>query len=109
MPWKAEVLNDMVAAEIQDFSIDLRAKLDRIVHMLEVLGPFMVREPYIKHLTGKLWEMRVKGVDGIARAVYIAATGRRLEILHAFVKKSQKTPKGALETALKRAKEANLL
>lgn len=69
----------------------------------------LVREPYVKHLQGKLWEMRVKGKDGIARAIYMAAVDQRLVILHAFIKKTQKTPKNALETATKRAKEAGLL
>jgi phage-related protein len=69
----------------------------------------MVREPYVKHLQGKLWEMRLKGRDGIARAIYIATHGQRLLVLHAFVKKTQKTPRSALEMAMKRAREGGLL
>jgi phage-related protein len=48
---------------------------------------------------GKLWEMRLKGRDGIARAVYVARAGQRLNVLHIFIKKTQKTPRKALETA----------
>ena len=55
--------------------------------------------PHIRHLEGKLWEMRMKGRDGIARAVYVARTGQRLTVLHIFIKKTQKTPRSALETA----------
>lgn len=33
-----------------------------------------LREPYVKHLAGKLWEMRLKGRDGIARSIYVAAS-----------------------------------
>ena len=54
---------------------------------------------------GSLWEIRMSGKDGIARAIYVKASGQRLVVVHAFQKKTQKTPKTALETARKRAKE----
>jgi phage-related protein len=41
----------------------------------------------------------------IARAFYVTMTGRRVVILHAFIKKSDKTPRGALEIARSRMKE----
>ena len=50
--------------------------------------------------------MRVHGRDGIARAVYVAQHGRRLLVLHIFVKKTQTTPRKAIETALQRLKES---
>jgi phage-related protein len=53
--------------------------------------------------------MRAKGRDGIARAMYITATGRRVVILHAFVKKTQQTPTEAINLTLRRAKEHGLL
>jgi hypothetical protein len=55
------------------------------VHGLE-----RVREPYVKHLEGPLWEMRLKGKDGIARAAYVTRTGQRVVVVHMLVKKSQK-------------------
>lgn len=69
------------------------------------IGPQRMREPHVKPLGNKLWEMRMSGRDGIARAIYILATGRRIVILHAFIKKTQKTPAGAIRLALTRAKE----
>jgi phage-related protein len=60
-------------------------------------------------LQGKLWEIRARGKDGIARAVYIAVFGKRVVILHVFVKKTQKTPPEAIELSLKRAKELGYL
>lgn len=51
----------------------------------------------------------MSGRAGIARSVYVTATERRVVVLHSFVKKSQKTPRAALETALRRAKEAKLI
>ncbi len=47
----------------------------------------------------------MKGRDGIARAIYITAVGERVVVLHAFDKKTQKTPARALEIARERAKE----
>ena len=64
-----------------------------------------LRAPHVKHLEGKLWELRVKAQGGIARGIYITATGRRVVVLHVFAKKSHKTPGRALDTARKRTKE----
>jgi phage-related protein len=67
---------------------------------LESLG-----EPHVEHLEGKLWELRLTGRDGIARALYITAIGRRVVVVRAFVKKTQKTPPAEIKLALRRAKE----
>jgi len=50
----------------------------------------------------------MKAQPGIARAIYITAKGQRIIVLHAFVKKTQKTPRAALEVARQRQKEAGL-
>ena len=49
--------------------------------------------------------MRLKGRDGIARALYITWIGRRVVVLRVFVKKTEKTPRREIELALARAKE----
>ncbi|MBK8085786.1 MAG: type II toxin-antitoxin system RelE/ParE family toxin [Devosia sp.] len=72
---------------------------------IESNGLEQVHEPYIKHLEGPLWEMRMKGRDGIARAAYVSAVGRRVVVVRVFAKKTQKTPRREIELALKRAKE----
>jgi phage-related protein len=98
-----------IDAELDALPVDLRDRFIRIARLLEEFGRQHVREPYVKPLIGKLWEMRMKGKDGIARAIYLAASGRRLVVVHAFVKKTQKTPQSALDTATRRAKGAGLL
>ena len=45
------------------------------------------------------------GRDGVARAIYVLAHERRIVILHAFVKKTQRTPPGAIRLAAERARE----
>lgn len=77
----------------------------RIFELIEAKGPQDVREPYAKHLEGPLWEMRLKGKDGIARAAYVTAHERRVVVVRVFVKKTQKTPRQEIILALKRAKE----
>jgi phage-related protein len=64
-----------------------------------------MREPHVKHLEGKLWEMRLTGRDGIARALYVTWLGRRVVVLRVFVKKTQKTPNSEIEITKRRAKE----
>ncbi|MHB8248000.1 MAG: type II toxin-antitoxin system RelE/ParE family toxin [Acidithiobacillus sp.] len=105
MKWTTETLDQRVDDELNALPSTLRARLSRILEMIEQVGLEQVHEPHIKHLEDKLWEIRAKAPDGIARAVYVTVTGKRLVILHAFVKKAQKTPKQAIDTARQRAKE----
>ena len=107
MRWAVEILNETVAGELDALPADMRARLARIIDLIEEIGLERLREPYVKHLEGKLWEMRVKGRDGIARAVYVTAHERRVVIVHVFRKKSRKTPRSALKLALSRARELN--
>jgi phage-related protein len=105
MKWTVIFLNAEVRAELDELPRDIRASFERIVRLIELAGLERVHEPYIKHLEGPLWEMRMKGKDGIARAAYVTAIGRRVVIVSVFRKKTQKTPRREIELALKRAKE----
>ena len=64
-----------------------------------------MREPHVKHLEGPLWEMRIKGRDGVSRAIYVTAKGRRVVVVRVFVKKTRNTPRREIDLALGRAKE----
>jgi phage-related protein len=81
------------------------ARFLRIGDKLASQGLLALREPDVKHLHGKLWEMRLKGRDGIARSIYVAASGRRVVVLRTFVKKTQNTPPREIQIALMRMKE----
>ena len=106
MCWRVEVLNDTVRAELDALPEDIRARLVRLSAQINLLGLESLREPHVKHLKNKLWEMRLTGRDGIARALYVTALGRRVIIVRAFIKKTQKTPASEIDLALRRAKEA---
>ena len=91
--------------ELDELAPDIRQRFLRVAELIQQHGLAAMREPHVKHLEGKLWEMRMKGKDGIARAIYVTVTGERAVVVHAFVKKTQKTPIRALEIARERAKE----
>jgi phage-related protein len=105
MNWSVEALNEIVRDEIIALPRDMRSKLEHISLMIASFGLEKMREPYVKHLQGALWEMRLIGRDGIARAVYVTASGKRVIIVRVFRKKTQKTPRSEIELALKRAEE----
>ena len=83
----------------------MRAKFVRISKMICEFGLHEVGMPHVRSLQGKLWEMRMKGKDGISRALYVVATGKKVVVVRAFVKKTQKTPFQEIRLALERAKE----
>ncbi len=105
MGWTVEFLDREVQAALNAMAADIIASFIRIMDMIESHGIERMREPYVKHLEGPLWEMRLKGKDGIARAAYVTATGRRVVVVHVFAKKTRKTPRREIETALRRARE----
>lgn len=105
MQWQVEILDDKVALEIAGLPPDMQARCLRLAERISEIGLESLGEPHVKHLEGKLWEMRLTGRDGIARALYVTAIGRRVIVVRAFVKKTQRTPRAEIELALRRAKE----
>jgi hypothetical protein len=105
MAWTVETLNATVDAEVNALPADMRAKLARISFMIQEFGLERMHEPHVKHLQGPIWEMRMRGRDGISRALYLAARGQRVVIVRAFVKKTDKTPRHEIELAMSRARE----
>ena len=83
----------------------MRASFERIVELVRAFGLERVHEPYIKHIEGRIWEMRLRGRDGIARALYVTASERRVVILRVFTKKTRRTPRREIELARRRAEE----
>ena len=90
--WSVETLNDTVDRELGALPAAMRA-LER------------VREPYVKHLQGPLWEMRMTGRDGTSRALYVTIRNRRAIVVRVFIKKTRKTPRSEVRLALQRARE----
>ncbi|MEX2261540.1 MAG: type II toxin-antitoxin system RelE/ParE family toxin [Bryobacteraceae bacterium] len=105
MAWIVELLDARVRDELEALPADMKARFRRIVELIQGHGLEQMRERHVKHLEGTLWEMRMKGKDGISRAIYVTARGRRMVVVRVFVKKTQKMPRREIELALERAKE----
>lgn len=103
--WTVETLNKSVDEEIEALPADMRARLVRLSAIIAAVGFQGLPADTVKHLEDKLWELRIRGRDGIARTIYVTASGQRVVIVRAFVKKTQKTPKHDLELARQRAKD----
>ena len=105
MTWTVFALNRAVEDEIAGLPADTRARLSRLVALVEQHGFEVLPRETVKHLEDKLWELRIQVKDGISRAIYVTASGKRVIVVRVFVKKTQKTPKTELEIARQRAKE----
>ena len=88
-----------VRAFIAGLDDKTRVRIGSSIERLRTLNT-QAREPLVKHLEGKLYELRIESSTNIYRVLYFFFTGRRIVLLHAFQKKSQKTPAKEIETAL---------
>ena len=104
MNWTVETVS-AVDAEIEALPVALRARMLRLLEVVENVGLEALRTPHVRHLDGKLWELRVRAEGGIARGIYVTAAGRRVVMLHVFAKKSRRTPRRALATARERMRQ----
>jgi phage-related protein len=105
MTWIVQTLNPTVDAELATLPDDMVARFRRISDLIRDMGLERVRHPHVDHLQGPLWEMRLRGKAGIARALYVTASGQRVVIVRVFVKKTQKTPPSEIRIALQRARD----
>jgi phage-related protein len=104
--WTVRFLDGRVEAEMEELPIDIRARFGRMVELIVQHGPALLPRKYTDHIKDRVWELRLKGKDGIARAFYVTASGQRVVIVRVFIKKTQKTPPREIKLALKRAEEA---
>ncbi len=91
-------------AEIAALPKGLIARYIGLSKRMEVFGPDLGM-PHTRAMGGGLLEMRLKGQDGIARIFYCTLVGRRIVMLHGFIKKTNKTPAKDLAIAQKRMQE----
>ena len=88
----------------KDFLISLdnkmRAKTASMISLLQENG-YNLREPYSKHLSEGIFELRAKVGSDITRVMYFFYIDRRVILTNGFVKKTKKTPLKELEKAKK--------
>ena len=104
MPFSVEYFHSRVQAEIESWPVDVLADYAQIVALLIAHGPNL-KLPYSRAFGDGLFELRPRGRSGIGRAFYCFLAGRRVIVLHAFIKKSQRTPDREIKLARKRLKE----
>jgi phage-related protein len=104
MPWEIEYYSEKVRTTIDAWPVGIRAFYARTVDRIKIYGPDLPF-PFTRSIGNKLFEIRAIGKEGIGRAFYCTVKGRRIIILHAFIKKTDKTPLRELETARKRLQE----
>ncbi|MFP2514965.1 type II toxin-antitoxin system RelE/ParE family toxin [Buttiauxella agrestis] len=95
--------HEAAAEELVALPSQLRGRMFRLIERLESEGN-QLRMPHSRVLGNGLFELRVGDKD-IARAVYAFSYGQTIYILHAFTKKTLKTPVNAIEIARIRLKE----
>ena len=61
--------------------------------------------PHTDAFGGGLFELRLKGAEGIARVFFCLIVKQQIVMLHSFIKKTQKTPDKELKLAKQRMKE----
>ncbi|HBA7544019.1 TPA: type II toxin-antitoxin system RelE/ParE family toxin [Escherichia coli] len=97
------IIHPAALDELLELPDNLRGRMVRLIERLEQEGNKM-KMPHSRVIGGGLFELRV-GDKNIARTLYAYATGNEICLLHAFVKKTQKTPAKAIEIARMRLKE----
>ncbi|MCX8027681.1 MAG: type II toxin-antitoxin system RelE/ParE family toxin [Thermodesulfovibrionales bacterium] len=106
MDWIIDFYKDDKGKEpVKDFldtlQISSRVRVTRVIERLANCG-VLLKEPYSRLVRGKIRELRVKDLQGNIRVLYFTFTEKRFILLHAFIKKTNKTPKREIVIAEKR-------
>ena len=104
MSFEIKYYSEHVQTQILVLPDTLAARYIVLTRRMLAIGPNL-GEPHTKAMGGGLFELRLKGGEGIARVFYCTLIGKRIVMLHSFVKKSQRTPRQELTVALSRLKE----
>lgn len=104
MRYSIHYYSEAVQAVILGLPATLQARYIGLTDRMRVVGANL-GEPHTKAMGDGLFELRLIGAEGIARVMYCTLPGRRIVMLHGFVKKTQKTPRVELETAMRRMQE----
>ena len=104
MAYQIGYFHPRVLTAIETWPVDVLADYARLVELLMDHGPSL-RLPHSRALGGGLFELRPRGRSGIRRAFYCFLMGKRVVIVHAFMKKTEQTPDKDMALARRRAKE----
>lgn len=106
MMWAIEYYSEKVRFAVDGWPVGIRAFYARITERMKALGPNLGM-PFTRSLGDGLLEIRAIGKEGIGRAFFCTIKEQKIVILHAFIKKTDKTPLYELKTARKRLLEVH--
>lgn len=104
MAYQIEYFNPSAQASLDAWPMGLRARYLALLARMAEYGPDLGM-PHTRAMGDGLFEVRAKGAEGIGRAFYCTMVGRRIVVLHGFIKKTDKTPAKELKIARDRLKE----
>src|SRR5438552_19155165 len=104
MAWEIVYYGDEVQDAILAFPARLQARYIHLTERMLTFGPDLGM-PHTRAMAKGLFELRLKSNEGIGRVLFCNRPERRIMMLHAFVKKSAKTPGRELKVARKRMRE----
>lgn len=108
MPWTIVYYSEEVRLEINALPVGIRASYTRLTELLEKFG-LDLRMPHLRAMGEGLFELRPRGREGVARVFYCMQMGRKIIMLHSFIKKSNETPRRELDIARRRQREVSSL
>jgi len=104
MKWTITYFSESVQHEILTMPAGFLGRFLRYSDRMEVFGPDLGL-PHTRAMGEGLFELRLKAAEGVARVFYCTMVGRKIVVLHQFIKKTDKTPPRELETARRRMRE----
>ena len=105
MEYEIRYYSDEVVEQILALPDTLAARYVVLTRRMTAVGANL-GPPHTDSFGEGLFELRLKGAEGIARVFFCTLIGRKIMMLHSFVKKTQKTPHREIEIARRRMKEA---
>ncbi len=104
MKWSIEYYSNEVENKILSLPAGLLARYLRLTDLMLEFGSNLGM-PHTRFIEEGLLELRIKSKEGIARIFYCTLVGKKIVMLHLFIKKTNKTSKKELQIAKNRMKE----
>lgn len=104
MNWTISYYSESIQKEILTLPAGFLARYLRYSDRMELYGPNLGM-PHTRAMREGLFELRIQAAEGILRVFYCTIVGRKIVMLHQFIKKTDKTPSRELNIARRRMKE----
>lgn len=96
---------DLILEYLEKLDQKNKAKILKYIEFLRQSKGYL-DEPYSKHITGKIRELRVDFSHNRHRIFYFTFINKTIILLHSFLKKTSKTPKKEIEKAINNYEDA---